>query len=95
MKLSDYLVENKSDVLVSILDEQLGGKVDLVNENKNYCGGTGNMLAFAPDGRAYPCIRYMPISIGEEKSSKICIGNCYEGIYKKITKRQLRQTLMQ
>nr|DAG43413.1 MAG TPA: radical SAM peptide maturase, CXXX-repeat target family [Caudoviricetes sp.] len=93
MKLSDYLVENKSDVLVSILDEQLGGKVDLVNENKNYCGGTGNMLAFAPDGRAYPCIRYMPISIGEEKSSKICIGNCYEGIYKKDNEKAIKTDL--
>lgn len=93
MKLSDYLIENKSDVLVSILDEQLGGKVDLVNENKNYCGGTGNMLAFAPDGKDYPCIRYMPISIGEEKSSKICIGNCYEGIYKKDNEKAIKTDL--
>lgn len=32
-------------------------------------------MAFDPDGNAYPCIRYSPISIGKEKANKIIIGD--------------------
>ena len=39
------------------------------------------MLAFAPDGKAYPCLRYCPISIGDELASKVCIGDTND-IYK-------------
>ena len=68
-KIADYLLLNKLDTYISILDRLIGNKHDIIHDNKNYCGGTGNMLAFSPDGKAYPCIRYMPISIGNEKAN--------------------------
>lgn len=89
-KLSSYIVESKIDVYISILDEVCGGIND---KHENYCGGTGNMLAFAPNGKAYPCVRYMPISIGNEKASKICIGDCFNGIYQRDNEKKIKEEL--
>ena len=92
-RLADWLIENNKNVYVSILDDRLGNRVDLVDDNTNYCGGTGNMLAFSSDGKAYPCVRYMPISIGTEKASKICIGDCFHGIYNTKEAKAIRSEL--
>ncbi len=51
------------------------------------------MLAFAPDGKAYPCIRYAPISIGEEKASKVCFGDCHNGLYSTEQQRKVKEEL--
>lgn len=92
-KIADYLLLNKLDTYISILDRLIGNKPDIIHDNKNYCGGTGNMLAFSPDGKAYPCIRYMPISIGNEKADKICIGDCFNGIYKTDREKKIKEEL--
>lgn len=76
--LNVAIVNNRLDVLVTIFDSLLGGRA---KDNHNFCGGTGSMLSFAPDGSAYPCIRYAPISIGEEKSKKVRFGSVYDGLY--------------
>lgn len=31
--------------------------------NRNYCGGTGKMLACAVNGKIYPCMRYVPFAL--------------------------------
>ena len=84
-ELSDWLIENKSDVYITMLNDDVGHPM-FPDENNNYCGGTGSMLSFAPDGKAYPCIRYAPISVGKEKAAPMCLGNCFDGLYK--TKHQ-------
>lgn len=43
------------------------------------CGGTGAMLSLRPNGEFYPCIRYMPSSVGNEVED-LCIGTIDEGI---------------
>ena len=48
-------------------------------DNDNWCGGTGKMLAFDPNGIAYPCIRYMPSSLGNDQPP-ITIGSVDDGI---------------
>ena len=55
------------------------GKPILSTETQNYCGGTSAMLAFDPDGNAYPCLRYMESSLGTDRPP-IIIGNT-DGIY--------------
>lgn len=89
-KVSDYMIQNKYNNYISILDEYIG---NFDNTIDNYCGGTGKMIAFSSDGKAYPCIRYMPISIGNEKSSKICIGDCFNGIYKTNDQLKIKKEL--
>ena len=92
-KIADYLIQNKLNIFISILDDVIGNKQDLILDNKNYCGGTGNMLAFATNGKAYPCIRYMPISIGNEKSSNVCIGDCFNGLYNREPEKKIKEEL--
>lgn len=78
-KLADILIDIGDDTYVSILDgEDTGEPSD--NDN-NWCGGTGKMLMFAPDGKCYPCLRYAPISVGNKLAEKMCIGDCFNGIY--------------
>ena len=89
-KVSDYVIENRLDVVLTILDSALGGKS---KDDKNFCGGTGSMLCFAPDGSAYPCVRYAPISVGAEKASKVRFGSVYDGLYTKESQRQAKADL--
>lgn len=46
---------------------------------QTWCGGTGDMLAFDPDGNAYPCLRYMESSLGKNVKP-IIIGNADNGL---------------
>lgn len=88
--VANYIVNNRLDVLVTIFDSLLGGRA---KDNHNFCGGTGSMLSFAPDGSAYPCIRYAPISIGEEKSKKVRFGSVYDGLYTTDSQRKAKAEL--
>lgn len=45
---------------------------------KNCGGGSASMLSLRPNGEFYPCIRYMPTSIGNLPD--VCIGNIHDGI---------------
>ena len=42
------------------------------------CGGDGSMLAIRPNGQLYPCIRYMPTSVGDNVED-LCIGSVQDG----------------
>ncbi len=48
-------------------------------DNSNFCGGTGLMLACDPDGNLYPCLRYMESSVGNNVPA-FRIGNLDDGI---------------
>lgn len=87
--VSDYIVDRRLDVTITILDRLLGGRE---KDDKNWCGGTGAMLSFAPDGSAYPCIRYAPISIGE-KAAAVRLGGVHEGLYTTERQRKVKAEL--
>lgn len=91
VKLSDWLIEAAPDAYVSILHAPVGTGMGC--DDRNYCGGTGNMISFAPDGKAYPCIRYAPISIGVEKASRVCLGSCWDGLYATDEQRKTKEML--
>lgn len=55
------------------------GRPLLSTDTWNWCGGTSAMLAFDPEGKAYPCLRYMSSSLGTDREP-IIIGNT-DGIY--------------
>lgn len=88
--VSDYIISRRMDVTITMLDDLLGGQA---KDDTNFCGGTGAMLSFAPDGSAYPCIRYAPISIGEEKAQKVRFGSVYDGLYVTDAQRQAKAEL--
>lgn len=67
-QVTDYLIDNKiyDSVNISLFNERLFHKID-EKDNKNYCGGTGYMMAISPNGMVYPCLRYMESSLGDER----------------------------
>lgn len=87
--LADRLLKNTS-IYSSLFDNGKGLPMPL-SENRNWCGGTGLMLAFDPFGTAYPCLRYMPSSLGETREP-IIIGN-YEGIYQTKKEKKIQEML--
>lgn len=80
MKLADFFIDNKlyQTHTCSLFDENIGHPQGIEN-NQNYCGGNGNMLAIGTDGKFYPCVRFMPYSIGC-KRPPLVVGDIWNGI---------------
>src|SRR5574344_58648 len=72
IKLADYFIDNDlyTYAFCSIFDESIGHPME-PSDNKNWCGGIGDMLAIAPDGRCFPCIRYRRYSLTKSKEQPI------------------------
>lgn len=81
-KLADYMLDNKlyDDVYISRF-EKMNNLPMNPDDNKNPCGGLGEMIAINYTGKIYPCIRYMESSIGPE-IPEVVIGDLTSGIMK-------------
>ena len=78
-KLADYILENDLQHLyIAIFNERQEGMQSKYSDG-NFCGGLGSMLSLRPNGQFYPCIRYMPTSVGPNVKD-LCIGNIDTGI---------------
>lgn len=79
IKLADYILEdeNYTKFYCSLFDETIGEEL---RETKNWCGGNGDMLAIAPDGKCYPCIRFMNYSISNPDVKEQPIGDVWKGL---------------
>lgn len=79
--IADYIIGNnlQDKIYVSFFSPNLFNKIP-EREQHPYCGGTGDMCAFGTDGTAYPCLRYMNMSLNGSQP-EIIIGNCDRGIY--------------
>ncbi len=78
-RLADYKLDNYPNKYLSLFEED--SFVDLPpNDIQNFCGGRGRMLAVAPDGTFYPCLRYTPTSVGHDRDYYITCGNVEEGL---------------
>ena len=86
-EIADKLLLN-SEISVSIFNDNAYCPIP-ETDLAVYCGGLGEMLAFSPEGIAYPCIRYMESSLGEVPP--IIIGNT-EGIYQTQSSKKILQT---
>lgn len=79
-ELADYLIKNnKLDPLVCPYLSPAYCHPMPEEDNHNWCGGTGSMLAIDWQGNLYPCIRYMPSSLGEQREPYV-IGTVKDGI---------------
>ena len=79
-KLTDWLVEKDLQNAVELsIFEQNCGKPQTAEDNSNWCGGTGLMIAVDYKGDIYPCLRYMESSVNNKVPAYI-IGNLEQGI---------------
>lgn len=89
--MADYLLDNNDkELYVSFFDENFFTPINEKNLDC-WCGGAGKMLAFDPDGKAYPCLRYMPTSLGD--IPPVVIGDYINGIYKTKEALKIREEL--
>lgn len=81
-KVADFILDNdlEDTIFTSLFDEQHFQPMTDA-DNQNYCGSTGYMLALAPSGNIYPCIRFMPSSLGNDIED-YAIGDVNNGIGK-------------
>lgn len=78
-KLAEYILDNDLEHLyIAIFKETPEGPMDKYSDG-NHCGGLGSMLAMRPNGQFYPCIRYMPTSVGDDVKD-LCIGTVQTGM---------------
>ena len=89
-KMADYLLSLDHEVYVGLFRDELFNPMS-EEENSNFCGGTGAMLSFDPDGIAYPCIRYMPSSLGDD-APPITIGTV-DGIFETEEDKETKRCL--
>lgn len=90
-KMADYLLELNDETTVALFDDRLFEAID-ESEQQTYCGGTGKMLAFDPQGLAYPCLRYMPSSLGDSVPALV-IGDCENGLFVTDEQRAIQDKL--
>ena len=89
-RLADYILENCPDIYLSLFEENYFEPMD-EKDNRNWCGGNGLMLAADPDGVLYPCLRYMPSSIGDKQEILTC-GHVDTGIDTALLKEMQKIT---
>lgn len=79
LKIANFILDNKIlDANVSMLNEKIGKKI--INFDNPVCESCGDLICFTPNGKAYPCIRFTPTSLGFS-SDDFCIGD-YNSIFK-------------
>ena len=88
--MADTLLKLNDETTVSLFTEKHFGPLP-ETENKPYCGGAGKMLAFDPDGKAYPCVRYMESSLGKD-IEPLVIGSV-DGLFVKKEEQNIKLML--
>lgn len=89
-ELANYLLldENYKKYFCSLFDDFIGNKLV---EDKNWCGGNGEMLAIAPDGRCFPCIRFMKYALSDPDRKEQPIGDIWNGLESKNENKWLNE----
>ena len=79
-KIADYILDNdlEEDIHVSLFCD-FGYQPQPLEDNQNFCGGDGRMMALDWKGDLYPCLRYMESSLGGIVPP-LKVGNIYTGI---------------
>ena len=90
--MADKMLNKYPQVTSSLFEEFIGHPLPETDLNP-WCGGLGLMLSFDPDGRAFPCIRYMESSLGDDQPPLV-IGNCWDGIYNTPETIKINQELV-
>ena len=79
-QLADYLIDKGyENIYISIFREKEDDKLPKDMDGSFCGGGSASMLAIRPNGQFYPCLRYMPSSVGNNVRD-LCIGTVQDGM---------------
>lgn len=85
IELADWMIDNEiyKDLYTSLFEERFVQKPSQEEYERQkttaFCGGNGRMMAFGPDGKVYPCLRYMKHSLSNQPERPI--GELSLGLY--------------
>lgn len=76
IELADKILENElyKTRYTTLFSEEIGKPMD-DEDDKNWCGGDGSMLAIGYDGVCYPCLRYMKYCMSNKNREPLIIGH--------------------
>lgn len=83
-EIADYFIDHDyvQKIYLSLFPNDTLGCPKKEDDLETWCGGVGNaMLAIDPDGKLYPCLRYMKTSLGNDQPP-LSIGDVWTGIGK-------------
>lgn len=92
-QIADFLLslDDPDDIYFALFNEN-NYKPIPETDNDNWCGGTGKMLACDPDGKLYPCLRYMESSLGTSVKPLV-IGDVDNGICYTLDQQTIMNSL--
>jgi uncharacterized protein len=76
-ELADWFIEEgkNKEYFLSYFDSTIGQSRQ---DNHNFCGGNGGMLAFSASGQATPCLRFLKYTLN--RKDEMVVGNVWDGI---------------
>lgn len=77
-QLAEYVAALPERPYITMFRDGIGQPL-LDDDDRNWCGGTGLMLAVDYRGDLYPCLRYMPSSLGDTQPP-YTIGTIKDGV---------------
>lgn len=87
-QIADWLLDSgRYQTTTFSMFEPAHGRPMSSEQNDNWCGGTGKMLAIGTDGMLYPCLRYVPSSLPPGIEPMV-IGDVWRGIEADAEQRQ-------
>jgi len=91
-KLADYIIDNDLyNIYIAIFRDRQEGPSEKSMDGAA-CGGELSMFAIRPNGDFYPCIRYMPTSVGNDVKD-LCIGNIDNGVISRADNNEITEIL--
>jgi len=81
-----YVHLHHDDLYWSMIDKRFLDRANTSCEDSEWCG-SGLMPAVAPNGKIYPCFRWLPHS---QKNVDMSVGDVFSGMYKKETFGKVR-----
>lgn len=78
-QVADTLLQYNGEINISLFEDSFFHPRE--DMKQTWCGGYDSMLAFDPDGNAFPCIRYMESSLGGQ-APPVIIGDVWQGLWK-------------
>ena len=92
VKVADYLLShNLENIFISIFRDRQEGPMGRESDG-NFCGAAGSMISVRPNGQLYPCIRFMPSSLSDDRKD-YCMGTVKEGMIGRDQNSEVLQEL--
>ncbi len=77
---NQYVFEHRNEMYWSMVDTQFSDARNSLTENTSRCG-SGMMLTIGIDGKIYPCMRWLPVSLGKNRPD-MSTGTVKKGLTK-------------